>query len=400
MGKSRWWHVAVTATGIALTIVVLVSSLPAWRTLGALAALWVFVLAWFTIGMRACYRPVPTTIFITIVIACAGVATAFSPSMATIQAIAYPIAWVFIERMRVAIVANVLLALAVGVGFVISIGTSEAALVQIVATLALSLGFSMAMGLWITRIFELSHERQQLIEQLQAAQGQLEVLHRDAGATSERERLAREIHDTIAQSLTGIVLLAQRAQGEFAAGGAALGEQLALLESGARDALAETRALVAATASANLVDGGVAAALERLGERFTRETDITVEVTIRGSVAMDRDAEVAVLRCAQEGLANVRKHARADAASVTLEVDDTTALLTVTDDGVGFDTAAASSGFGLPGLRERLTLVGGSLAVTSDRTGTRLVATLPLDTPVAPSVSAPSAHFERSRAAQ
>src|SRR6185312_10859532 len=143
MGKSRWWHVAVTATGIALTIVVLVSSLPAWRTLGALAALWAFVLA------------------------CAGVATAFSPSMATMQAIAYPIVWVFTERMRVAIVANVLLALAVGVGFVISIGTSEAALVQIVATLALSLGFSMAMGLWITRIFELSHERQQLIEQLQ-----------------------------------------------------------------------------------------------------------------------------------------------------------------------------------------------------------------------------------------
>jgi signal transduction histidine kinase len=302
--------------------------------------------------------------------------------------------------MRVAIVANVLLALAVGVGFTLSIGTSEAALVQIVITLALSLGFSMAMGLWITRIFDLSHERQQLIEQLQAAQGQLEILHRDAGATSERERLAREIHDTIAQSLTGIVLLAQRAQGEFVAGGAALGEQLALLESGARDALAETRALVAATASANLVDGGVAAALERLGERFTRETDITVEVTIRGSVAMDRDAEVAVLRCAQEGLANVRKHARASAASVTLEVDDTTASLTVTDDGVGFDTATASSGFGLPGLRERLTLVGGSLAVTSDRTGTRLVATLPLDTPVAPSVSAPSAHFERSRAAQ
>lgn len=378
MGKSRWWHLAVALTGVALTIVVLVDSMPQWRTLGALAALWIFVLAWFTIGMRACYRPVPTTIFIAIVILCTGAATAFSPSMATMQAIAYPLVWVFIERMRTAIIANVLLALAVGGGFLISLGTSEAALTQIIVTLVLSLGFSMAMGLWISRVFELSTERQELIDRLQAAQGQLEALHRDAGATSERERLAREIHDTIAQSLTGIVLLAQRAQGEFAAGGAALGDQLALLESGARDALAETRSLVAATASANLVDGGVAAALERLGERFTRETDVEVTVTITGTAAMDRDAEVVVLRCAQEGLANVRKHARARTASVTLQAATGTASLTVTDDGVGFDALAASSGFGLVGLRERLTLVGGSLAVTSVGSGTRLVATLPL----------------------
>lgn len=384
MGKSRWWHVAVAATGIAMTVVVLVSSLPGWRTLGALAALWIFVLAWFTIGARACYRPAPTAVFITIVIACTGAATAFSPSMATMQAIAYPLVWVFVERLRMAIIANVLLALAVGVGFVISLGTSEAALTQIVATLVLSLGFSMAMGLWITRIFELSRERQELIDRLQAAQGQLETLHRDAGATSERERLAREIHDTIAQSLTGIVLLAQRAQGEFASGGAALGDQLALLESGARDALAETRALVAATASANLVDGGVAAALERLGERFTRETDVRVTVTIMGTASMDRDAEVVVLRCAQEGLANVRKHAQAGTASVALEVAESVASLTVTDDGAGFDTSAASSGFGLLGLRERLTLVGGSLTVTSGGRGTRLVATLPLAEQSAP----------------
>ncbi|MEO7123239.1 MAG: sensor histidine kinase, partial [Lacisediminihabitans sp.] len=351
---------------------------PQWRTLGALAALWIFVLAWFTIGARACYRPMPTAIFIALVIVCTGAGTAFSPSLATMQAISYPLVWVFVARMRNAIIANVLLALAVGGGFLISLGTSEAALTQIIVTLALSLGFSMAMGLWISRVFDLSTERQELIERLQAAQGQLESLHRDAGATAERERLAREIHDTIAQRLTGIVLLAQRAQGEFASGGAALGDQLALLESGARDALAETRSLVAATASANLVDGGVAAALERLGERFTRETEVKVTVTITGTAAMDRDAEVVVLRCAQEGLANVRKHARARTASVTLKVTGSTASLTVADDGVGFDTSAASSGFGLAGLHERLTLVGGSLAMTSRATGTSLVATLPL----------------------
>jgi signal transduction histidine kinase len=223
VGKSRWWHAAVAATGVALTIVVLVDSMPAWRTLGALAALWIFVLAWFTIGARACYRPVPTAVFIAIVIACSGAGTAFSPSLATMQAIAYPLVWVFTSRLRAAIIANVLLALAVGAGFVISLGTSEAARTQIIATLVLSLGFSMAMGMWISHVFDLSRERQELIDRLRAAQGQLETLHRDAGATSERERLAREIHDTIAQSLTGIVLLAQRAQGEFASGGAALG---------------------------------------------------------------------------------------------------------------------------------------------------------------------------------
>jgi signal transduction histidine kinase len=159
---------------------------------------------------------------------------------------------------------------------------------------------------------------------------------------------------------------------------------------------------VAATASANLVDGGVAAALERLGERFTRETDITVRVAISGTTPMDRDAEVVMLRCAQEGLANVRKHARAAAAFVALDVDATTASLTVTDDGVGFDTSAASSGFGLPGLRERLTLVGGDLAVTSGHTGTRLVATLPLDAHGAPgnTVAAPNAVAESNTVAE
>jgi signal transduction histidine kinase len=379
VGKSRWWHAAVAATGVALTIVVLVDSMPAWRTLGALAALWIFVLAWFTIGARACYRPVPTAVFIAIVIACSGAGTAFSPSLATMQAIAYPLVWVFTSRLRAAIIANVLLALAVGAGFVISLGTSEAARTQIIATLVLSLGFSMAMGMWISHVFDLSRERQELIDRLRAAQGQLETLHRDAGATSERERLAREIHDTIAQSLTGIVLLAQRAQGEFASGGAALGEQLALLESGAREALAETRSLVAATASANLIDGGVAAALERLGERFTRETDVEVAVTITGTAPMDRDAEVVVLRCAQEGLANVRKHAQARSATVALHTSHGVAAVTVTDDGIGFDPTADSSGFGLAGLRDRLTLVGGNLSVASTPgSGSTIVATVPM----------------------
>ena len=168
-------------------------------------------------------------------------------------------------------------------------------------------------------------------------------------------------------------MLAQRARRE----GAGASETLALIEENARGVLAETRALVAAGASVETGETRVdlLSALRRIAERFARETGIIVTVQGPERLVLPRDLEVVVLRCAQEALANARKHARASRIEVGLVAGDGAVRVTVTDDGIGFDPADAPDGFGLPGMRDRLAIVGGSLSVTSaPGEGTRLTA--------------------------
>ena len=151
---------------------------------------------------------------------------------------------------RSAIVANLLIAVAIVVGY--AIRRVAAGLVTGAAVAALSVGFSIALGLWITRIAVYGEERARLLEELQAAQGQLAAMHRDAGVAEERGRLAREIHDTIAQSLTGLVMVAQRTERRLAAvegeAAASARGEVELMEQIAREALTEARGLVASLA--------------------------------------------------------------------------------------------------------------------------------------------------------
>jgi signal transduction histidine kinase len=379
MERQRWWHVAVAGIAVLLTIMVLGAGLPLWRQVGAQAALAVLVAGWFTIGRLARRHAWAANVFIVILVVTTGVAVASYPPMAIMQCVVYPLAWIISPRLRWAIIANVALALAVGVGFLVSNGTNASSLAQTALTVTFSLGFSIAIGLWITQIWKLSDQRQSLLTELRAAQDELVALNRDAGITSERERLAREIHDTIAQDLTGLVMLAERAQRDLGTGNTEqAAEQLAVLEETARSALAETRALVAATAAVGLTSAGIAEALERLADRFTRETGVPVGVEIEGNLLVGRDIEVVLLRSAQEGLANIRKHAQASTATIRVVEHDDTVTLSVTDDGVGFDPADGTGGFGLGGLRDRLALVGGTLEVASSSRGTTLTAMLPI----------------------
>ncbi|MDP9028759.1 MAG: sensor histidine kinase, partial [Actinomycetota bacterium] len=128
--------------------------------------------------------------------------------------------------------------------------------------------------------------------------------------------------------------------------------------------------------------GGLVGALEQFAARFQRESGIAVAVTAELDPSVDnslgRDAEVVLLRCAQEGLANVRKHAGAQAVRVVLSTADGVATVAVIDDGHGFDPAAAASGFGLSGLRDRLGLVGGELSIDGTAGATTLIARLPV----------------------
>ena len=379
MTESRWWTVAVFVTVLVLSALVLLDGLSVARQIGSIASALALAVVWLVLGRRALTdRRFGLGVAFTFVVL-ASVSVGFASPMATIQCIAYPVIWTVLDRTRMAIIANVALAVGVALGFYVSLGRTLGAITVGATVESISLAFSLALGLWITSIAAKSEERKRLIEQLELAQEQVANLNRDAGAATERERLAREIHDTLAQDLAGLVLTAQRGLRDLRSGNPAGAEkQLAVLEENARHALSETRALVASGAAVGVDGGGLATALRRLGERFERETGIIVTVDADDAAALDRDGEVVLLRCAQEALANVRKHSAASAAALTLTVRAGEVDLGITDDGSGFDPAVPSSGFGLTGLRDRLAIVRGTLAVSAaPGGGTTLIATLP-----------------------
>jgi signal transduction histidine kinase len=417
----RWVHVA---SAVMLALLVLIAVALRGRDAGAaLAPVAVLAAAYLAVAVRALRQtaaddatgaapgpPRPRAVlFLAIAIPAASVAVAVLPSLAVVQCVLCPLVWLLLPRTRDAIVGNLLLTGAIAGGFLLGIGTTPAALTTAAISQGLSLAGSVALGLWITRIERLSQERLDLLDGLRAAQAQVAELGREAGAARERARLSADLHDTVAQDLTGLVMLAQRGRRELRAGEpAAAAATLGLVEDGARDALTQTRAIVAATAPVELADG-VAAALARLGARFARETGVPVAVrSDAGGGAPDRAAEVVLLRCAQEGLANVRRHAGASAVELVLVRDGDDLVLTIRDDGRGFDPARASAGYGLDGMRRRLDAGGGRLDVGSGPGGTSLTARIPAHSPdprpgteaaADPSVGAAAAHLAPASAA-
>ena len=217
MNERRWWHVAILGIAAVLTALVIITAPEGSIPVGGLASVAAIVVAWFTVGRIAGQSLAARLAFVTLLIVASGVGTAFEPSFATVQCVVFPLLWTTLEGRGRGVLASVATAVSVGIGTVVSTGS----VVQAVAVEGVSLALSIGLGLWITSIAEQSHERQRLLDELRATQEKLSALDRDAGMTTERERLAREIHDTIAQDLTGIVMLSQRAQRELATGGGA-----------------------------------------------------------------------------------------------------------------------------------------------------------------------------------
>jgi signal transduction histidine kinase len=214
------------------------------------------------------------------------------------------------------------------------------------------------------KIIEQSRERAQLIARLEAAQAELAEVSRQAGTLAERQRLAGEIHDTLAQGLTSIVMLLQAADTEIDADPAEARRHVGLAAQTAREGLAEARAMVAALAPAHLEAGLLHEALGRLADRIGAELGIAVRFELCGPARpLSATTEVVLLRAAQEALANVRKHAHAADVRVILSYEPHNVRLDVRDDGAGFDPERVSGGYGLRGMRSRILQVGGSLLV-------------------------------------
>jgi signal transduction histidine kinase len=239
--------------------------------------------------------------------------------------------------------------------------------------------FAIAIGLFISGLVRQSEQRRLLIAELTAAQHQRDEARRAADVAAERERLARDIHDTLAQSFISIVMLVQAAQA--AVGGpdpAATEQRLEQIDATARDGLAEARALVAEMHPAVLDGQSLEGALERLVQRFGAETGLAASFASDGRATEPRSAhcDIVLMRAAQEGLANVRRHAGARRVAVSLHSDHGARTLEVADDGRGFDPFAPSAGYGLAGMRARVDEVDGDMHVESSARGTTLRVTV------------------------
>ncbi|MEV5516054.1 sensor histidine kinase [Streptomyces flaveolus] len=236
-------------------------------------------------------------------------------------------------------------------------------------------------GLWAHAVVAQSSERARLIVALERAQAELSEAHQRQGAADERERMARDIHDTLAQGFASIVVLAEAARAGLGTEPARSAQQLRSIESTARENLAEARELVgSAQRRGGAAAGTVAQTLRRVLDRFTEDTGLSVSSDL-ADVRCDQQTRIALVRCTQESLANVRKHARASTVGVVLARRPYGVELEITDDGIGF-VPEESTGFGLDGMRKRLAELGGRLTVTSSvGDGTRVLAVIPLDLP-------------------
>ena len=229
-------------------------------------------------------------------------------------------------------------------------------------------GMSMLINLATEQLARQNTERAGLIAQLEAGRAEIAELSRQAGAAAERERLAAEIHDTLAQGFTSILTLVQAAAAEPDRDRA--GTYLDLAAHTARDNLGEARALVGALTPPAMSAGSLVDAVRRQAGRLTDECGIRAEFTGAELGVVPMPVEVVLLRSAQEALANVRRHSGARTAWVSIGGTEDTVLLTIADDGTGFDPAAAATGFGLRGMRNRVEQVGGTLTVDSGPNGT------------------------------
>ncbi len=213
----------------------------------------------------------------------------------------------------------------------------------------------------------------------------------------ERNRLSRELHDSVAQSLFSMTLMAQVAATVIAQGADmdAAHSKVTTLQETASAALQEMRSLIFELRPSRLEEVGLAAALKQHSVEVARRNGLEVNFCAEALPRLAPDVEVALFRIGQEALANVVKHARASRASVSIDADDNQVILMVEDNGVGITAnrqrvalvvsgngngTPATRTLGLTSMRERAALLGGSVSIGPRRgeSGTRVLARIPL----------------------
>ncbi len=225
----------------------------------------------------------------------------------------------------------------------------------------------------LTELSEVNRRLEATIAENEDLHRQLLSQAREAGVLDERRRMAREIHDTLAQGLTGIVTqlqAAEQAAARSADGSAGWRHHVDAATRLARESLTEARRSVDALRPEPLEGCRLGEAVAGVAERWSSLNGIPAQVTTTGTVRpIQPEAEFALLRAAQEALANVARHARASRVGLTISYMENEVALDVRDDGIGFDPALPGAGFGLVAMRQRIAALAGTLQVESEPGG-------------------------------
>ncbi|MEU4419773.1 histidine kinase [Actinoplanes sp. NPDC024001] len=356
----------------------------------ALTAAW--VLWWVTLHPHWDQRPRLMLVFFVGLLACNALLIWSSPLFGFFTWTGYIFAgYAFRGRWRVVAAAPVAaLAALAQVGGIPTVEPAGGGRVFYGIAVVINLFIAGVMLLAENRAEQNSLRRDEMLEKLEAAlrenaglHAQLLVQAREAGVLDERQRMAGEIHDVLAQGFTGIVT-------QLEAADAATGRpddrrrHLDTAKRLAREGLAEARRSVQALRPQHLDGAALPDALGEVVESWTEMTGVRAELVTTGTPRrLLPEIETTLLRTAQEGLANVARHADAGRVGLTLSYMEDVVTLDVRDDGAGFDPehpreVSDSGGFGLHAMRERLSRIAGTLEVESEPgMGTAISACVP-----------------------
>lgn len=379
---SRPWQFLFTAGVCATAALAVTYGDPGWRWV-PIPLMGVLLALYFTVGRRILrddlYGSRTAVLFVYGVTACYMPVVAISPSAAVGLFVISPLVYMTggVNSGTVAVAAVLVVPDLVRAGMGLADWSS---LPLQFAVYVLIIGFAYWFGTWIVQVLTQSEERAALIAELRRSQSDVARLSEEAGALAEREYLAREIHDTLAQGFTSIVTLAQAVESELDADPDAARRHVAMMRETAQENLGEARALVAGRTPAHLDEDSLEQSLRRMVARLGEELDLDADTRVFGAATpLPPQTQVGLVRAAQEALANIRKHAEATTAQVSLEYSDEQLHLTVEDDGRGFAPTDAANGHGLGNLRHRAEALGGTCQVdSSPGQGTRVHIELPL----------------------
>ena len=245
-------------------------------------------------------------------------------------------------------------------------------------------GVALLIGLGYQALAREAEQRESLMRELLATRGQLATTEHEAGVLAERARLAREIHDTLAQGLSSIQMLLHAAE-KAAPDGVGV-EHVRLARETAGRNLVDARRFIRELTPPDLDDRALGGALRRLATSEWAAPGLAVDVRVSDMVELPMHLQTALLRIAQGAIANVIQHAHAESATISLLADGENITFTIADDGDGFDVDARddsggrSDSFGLQAIQERVDQLGGTLVIDSTPgAGTRLRIDLALE---------------------
>ena len=236
---------------------------------------------------------------------------------------------------------------------------------------------STIIGAFISSIIVQSTDRQRLIDDLTQSRANLMKVEREAGRLTERQRLARDIHDTLAQHFTSIIMHLSAAKHSNPE---AVQSEVQQAEDAARDGLNEIRRIVWDMQPEQIEKASLIEAVEELAARWSAENRVLVKMNVTGTPrSFTSFAETALLRISQEAMHNIHKHAQAKNVNITFSFMEDMFVMDIADDGLGFEPSNIKNGFGMKTMRDRAEELSGTLTIESERgAGTAIAVSIPM----------------------